>query len=394
MSSHDTQPDTSATGAAHELRLPALAIHQGDRTIYAFGVDGKKLHSFTTVSRIRRDDTASLHGYQRPEVLSHVRAIRRYLESDRAVLPNALVLAFDKRVTFEPATPAPGAYSVPGHLVIPVDEHLADHDKPALLVDGQQRSAAIRDADLPTFPVAAVGFIADDEKDQRDQFILVNSTKPLPRGLIHELLPHTGTDTRLPPAYAKRRLPAELMASMATDPAGPFCGRVDSPTSPSGTIKDNSLLRMIENSLTDGALYQYRDPATGMGDTTRMLLHLRSFWNIVAETFPTAWQLPPRESRLTHGVGIQALGFVMDALTDGSPVETTDWDAVRAALCHLRPIAAWTSGTWHFPDGEQRRWNGLQNNPSDVRRLTALLQHAIDGRTGAVAAQDIAATAN
>ena len=27
-----------------------------------------------------------------------------------------------------------------------------------------------------------------------------------------------------------------------------------------GYIKDNSVLKMIENSLYDGALYQYRDP--------------------------------------------------------------------------------------------------------------------------------------
>ena len=77
----------------------------------------------------------------------------------------------------------------------------ADDEKPAWLVDGQQRSAAIRDADLAEFPVAAVGFIAHGEAEQRSQFILVNNTKPLPKGLIHELLP----DTDGPPA--DRRTP-------------------------------------------------------------------------------------------------------------------------------------------------------------------------------------------
>lgn len=367
--------------AHHTLRLPALEVRQGTRRIYCFAVDGKKLHSFTAVSRVRRDDDDLLHGYQRPEVLSHIRAIRRYLESDGAMLPNALVLAFDETVKFIPSPRSesvdPTAPSVPGELEIRFTETMAEEKKPAWLVDGQQRSAAIRDADLAEFPVAAVGFIADGQEDQRSQFILVNSTKPLPKGLIHELLPET--TGHLPPAYAKRRLPAQLMTRLNVDGQGAFFGRVASPTSPDGNIKDNSLLRMLEHSLFEGALYQYRNPADGSGDVNRMLLHLRSFWNIVRETFSDAWKLPPRQSRLTHGVGIQAMGFVMDALTEGLPAEKVDCDEVREAVLRLLPVASWTSGKWRFPDGEERNWNGLQNTPNDVRLLTNLLVRTIRG---------------
>ena len=35
---------------------------------------------------------------QRPEVLSHIASIRRYLESEAPMIPNALVVAFDKRL--------------------------------------------------------------------------------------------------------------------------------------------------------------------------------------------------------------------------------------------------------------------------------------------------------
>ncbi|MFD4370035.1 DGQHR domain-containing protein DpdB [Streptomyces sp. NPDC058486] len=361
----------------YELRLPALEVHQGDKKIYCFAVDGKKIHSFAAVSRVRRDDTSNLQGYQRPEVLSHIRGIRRYLESEGAMLPNALVLAFDENVRFESATRSSVGYSVPGELIIPVDESLPDTEKPALIVDGQQRSAAIRDADLAEFPVAAVGFIADNQEDQRSQFILVNSTKPLPKGLIHELLPETSG--HLPPAYVRKRLPAQLMTRLNTDGDGPFFGRIDSPTSPDGNIKDTSILRMLEHSLFEGALYQYRNPEDGTGDVDRMLKHLRSFWTIVKETYSDAWKLAPRQSRLTHGVGIQALGFVMDTLTDDMPAEEVDCEEVRNAILGLMPITAWTSGMWRFPDGEQRRWNGLQNTPNDVRLLTNLLVRAVRG---------------
>src|SRR3954471_10019269 len=108
----------------YELRLPALRIRQGPQFIYTFGVDGKRIHDFATVSRVHRDD-ATLLGYQRPEVLSHIKAIRRYLESDGAMLPNAVVLAFDERVTFEAIRTHIGpGYSTLGELVIPVDESL------------------------------------------------------------------------------------------------------------------------------------------------------------------------------------------------------------------------------------------------------------------------------
>ncbi|NYI97124.1 DGQHR domain-containing protein [Streptomonospora nanhaiensis] len=360
----------------YTLRLPALEIRQGSRRIYCFAVDGKKMHGFAAVSRIHRDEEKNLQGYQRPEVLSHIRAIRRYLESDGAMLPNAIVLAFDRRVEFVSHGPTGSVdYAVPGELVIPVDETQSDDEKPAWLVDGQQRSAAIRDADLAEFPVAAVGFIADGPAEQRSQFILVNSTKPLPKGLIHELLPETAG--HLPPSYVRRRLPAKLMTRMNIDPEGPFYGKIASPTAPDGYIKDNSILKMLEHSIFEGALFQYRNPVDGSGDVDRMLLHLRSYWKLVQQTFPDAWRKPPRNSRLTHGVGIQAMGFVMDELTEDMPAEGVKCERVRAALQSLEPHVAWTSGTWKFGEGDERKWNGLQNTPSDVHLLHAHLKKVI-----------------
>jgi hypothetical protein len=62
-----------------ELRIPALQIKQGtDRRIYSFGIDAKLLHRFATVSRVSRDEGATLHGYQRPEVVAHISAIRAF----------------------------------------------------------------------------------------------------------------------------------------------------------------------------------------------------------------------------------------------------------------------------------------------------------------------------
>jgi DGQHR domain-containing protein len=363
----------------YEIRVPAIEVRQGERKIYCFGVDGKRLLDFTAVSRVRRSGDGGLAGYQRPEVLSHIRAIRRYIESPEALLPNAVVLAFDSRVRFETKRRrSTVGYSIMGELIIPVDETIEDADKPALLVDGQQRVAAIRDADVAEFPVAAVAFIASDAEEQRSQFILVNNTKPLPKGLIHELLPEASG--YLPPKYARRRLPAQLMTRLNLDGDSPFSGAVATPTSPDGYIKDNSVLRMIENSLYDGALYQYRDPSDGSGDIEQMLIHLKVFWSLVEATWPIEWKLIPRKSRLTHGVGIQALGYVMDALTEGSDADALPGIGLDHQLSALSEVTAWSYGTWNLGPDDQRRWNGLQNTPNDVKLLTNVLLTALPHR--------------
>ena len=182
-----------------ELRLPALEIRQGKvRKLYSFAVDGKLLPAFTTISRIGRDEERHVKGYQRPEVLSHIAEIRNYLESENPMIPNAIVVAFDKRVSFRASTNghASDEYCKPGTLIIPVDPTVPDSGKPGWIVDGKQRMAAIRDARIRQFPICVVAFVTECDQEQREQFILVNSTKPLPKGLIYELLPTT--ESRLP----------------------------------------------------------------------------------------------------------------------------------------------------------------------------------------------------
>ena len=285
--------------------------------LYSFAVDGKQLPLFAAVSRIHRDGDAEIEGYQRPEVLSHIASIRRYLESGAPMIPNALVIAFDKRVRFEPQPGAPGRRAMhgPARCIIPVGDDPADEDKPGWIVDGQQRSAAIRDARIDSFPVCVTAFITDSDEEQRSQFILVNSAKPLPKGLIYELLPATvGT---LPRATAGAEIPGASSCGGSTARSGHrSTGRSARRPQPEGIIKDNSILKMLENSLSDGALYSFRDPQTGTGDEDKMMSLLVDFWSAVRNVFADAWDKPPRQSRLMHGVGIASLGFLMDAIYD------------------------------------------------------------------------------
>lgn len=332
-----------------ELCVPALRLAQGAaREIYSFGIDGKLLHRFAAVSRVGRNDDAAIRGYQRPEVLSHINAIRAYIESDTPMIPNGIVVAFDSRVRFESEGRRRSRRSSThsGRLIIPLDAK----ERPGWIVDGQQRAAAIRDARVERFPIFVNAFITEEVAEQRAQFILVNSTKPLPKGLIHELLP--ATDAPLPLALHKKRLPALLLEHLNYDVDSPLPGRIRTPTSAGGTIKDNSILKMLENSISDGALYSYRFTDHGRPDTQGMLRILKGFWTAVSRVFDEAWDKPPRQSRLTHGLGIISLGFhgcdcravrrdragphrLRDASATGRELVRVDWRFVED-----RPIRA------------------------------------------------------
>jgi DGQHR domain-containing protein len=359
---------------AKELRVPAIEVRQSPgRILYTFAVEGKMIPAFATISRIRRHD-GMLRGYQRPEVLAHIGEIRKYLESSSPMIPNAVVIAFDSRVAFE-AQQGAGTepeYVRTGTLVIPVDPDIAEDEKPGFIVDGQQRLAAIRDAKLESFPTCVTAFVTDDTREQTEQFILVNSTKPLPKGLIYELLPTT--ETALPTLLERRRFPAYLLDRLNRDEGSPLLFTIQTPTTPEGLIKDNSMLRMLENSLTDGVLFRFRGSDESASDVDGMLDVLFAFWRAVKKVFADAWGLPPRRSRLMHGAGVITLGLIMDAIADrhreaGIPTEEQFAEELRA----LKDACRWSDGYWDFGPGRQRRWNEIQNTPKDIELLANYL---------------------
>ncbi len=357
-----------------ELRLPAIEVRQSPgRLLYSFAVDGKQISTFATVSRIRRNGTA-LHGYQRPEVLSHIAEIRTYLESHSPMVPNAVVVAFDSRVVFEPSSKqAVGCeYARTGTLAIPIDGSLNDEQKPGFIVDGQQRLAAVRDADIESFPICVTAFITNDIRQQTEQFILVNSTKPLPKGLLYELLP--STDAALPTLLQRRRFPSQLLDRLNRDAGSPLEQKIQTPTTPDGVIKDNSMLKMLENSLSDGVLHRYRRLNDDGGDVEKMLYVLQGFWGAVRDVFEDAWGLPPKRSRLMHGAGIVSLGFVMDAIAERHRVKGAPSPSdFEADLAPLRDVCRWTDGYWDFGPGHQRKWNEIQNTSKDIQLLANYL---------------------
>ncbi|HEY3413894.1 MAG TPA: DGQHR domain-containing protein DpdB [Armatimonadota bacterium] len=359
------------------MRFDALRISQpSGREVYAFAATAEEILRVADISRVGRGTTEELIGYQRPEVVTHIAEIRKYLDDVNAVLPNTIIVALDGREAFTPEH-VNGSVSRGGILDIP---ETGDGQVPCgFVVDGQQRLAAIASCAHGDFPVFVTAFHSPDVADQRKQFVLVNRTKPLPSGLIYELLPEV--DGHLPSALAKQHIAATLTARLNRDPSSPLYQRIKTPTCAVGIIKDNSVRRMVFNSLSDGALFALQDNHLPRDATMDCMVELVSvFWEGVRLAFPEAWDLPPKSSRLTHGVGIVALGYVMDHLHAKRRLDTA-WNPpfVAQALDGLRPHCAWTSGRWRFAAGEERLWNELQNTDRDVRILTHHFRRQLEG---------------
>jgi DGQHR domain-containing protein len=283
------------------------------------------------------------------------------------VLPNTLVIAFDDRVHFDVVTNNNGI-SQSGQLVVPLTPE--GEKRPGFVVDGQQRLAAIASCRHTQFPVFVTAMIVPDIAEQRRQFVLVNRTKPLPQGLIYELLPEI--EGYLPEALMRQRLAAALTIRLNLEADSALYRMIKTPTCPVGVIKDNSIRKMLLNSLSDGALFalymEKQDTQEGQMDMVRLV---STYWDAVRRVFPSAWGLSPDHSRLMHGVGIVTMGFVMDHLF-ARKGKDTEWttDLVVHLLRQLMPFCAWTDGTWPFQDITERKWNELQNTDRDIRILT------------------------
>jgi DGQHR domain-containing protein len=353
------------------IEFPALSLEQNEkRTIYAFAIDGKRLPEIASIARAGRDGEGQFVGYQRPEVKKHIGEIRRYLESDFPMMPNAIVLALDPTVTFTATDKFDDGPTKTGTLRIRRRQDSSDLGA-AWVVDGQQRLAAIRDADISAFPMFAIGFTANNEEEQREQFLLVNSAKPLPRALIHELLP--GVTSNVPSHLLKRQLPARLVNALNVYPASPLYGQIFTSTNPTGNVKDNSVLRFLENSLSDGVLYRIGQQGTPEQQWRVMVDVLVAFWNAVKATWPDIWRLGPRKSRLLHGAGVVSLGFLMDAMADRRREVWPNSTYFAAELAKIKQYCRWNEGFWEFSPDHHRRWDDIQNTPKDVQLIANYL---------------------
>ena len=348
------------------LTVPCIKTEQSSGNwIYSFIVNGKDISKFSSISRIKRNEQGDLLGYQRPEILDHVKDIKEYLDKENAILPNSIVMACNQKISFKPEHFINDKCQM-GFADLPINSD----SKIGWIVDGQQRIAALREIKHENFPVSVIAFESNDVEQEREQFVLVNNTKPLPKSLVYELLPSIGK--MIPPKLKKRQKAYTVLERLNLDPQSPFYCRIKTITSKhleTANIKDMSVLKMIENSSENGVLYQFN------GEGVRAYKLLSNFWSAVASLYEEAWNLSPKESRLTHGTGIVSMGYLMDTI---SYKLSGRWDIPpkQSFLKELRLLGTdipWTKGHWSFSKDTILPWNGIQNTSKDIDRVTNYL---------------------
>lgn len=360
-----------------ELSRRALKIKQSDGIdLFLFALTAEEILEVADISRVGRGEQGDLIGYQRPAVRQHVDNIASYLDSAEPLFPNAIILALGRHVHFTSSRgPRVGdGYATSGTLTISMPG--PGEQKPGWIVDGQQRALALSRTKNRHFPVPVSAFIAESLDVQRDQFLRVNSTHPLPRGLVTELLPTVSVP--ISPKLSARKLPAALCDEMNRDAKSPFYKLIRQASTPGdarskAVVTDTSLVRALEDSLNQpsGCLFSYLNVATGETDVESIWKLITWYWAGVKDTFPEAWGKPATQSRLMHGVGIRSMGRLMDRVMSSiDPADETGPDKVRHELSRIANECHWTSGTW---EDLGLAWNELQNVPRHIRMLSNYL---------------------
>jgi DGQHR domain-containing protein len=340
------------------FKYNAISPKQGNQhKVFGICCRASDVLKFAEIDRIGREQNGTLRGFQRSQVQSHIVEIKEYLQRSDAILPNAIVVAFTSNVNIK---------KVEGGLAA-IEISVPANRKPGLVVDGQQRLTALSLMENQDFEIFVNCLVCESEDELRRQFILINNTRPLPKSLIYELLPSVDA---LPSRLSIRTDAARLTEMLNHDESSSLRGQIKQHTHPDGVIQDSVFQRMLMHSLSDGILHDL------MNASENGLLHcfrvVSDFFSAVQSVFASEWiDHTPRTSRLVHGSGVIAMGFVMEEILGTDKKYTTDVFEKKLRL--LQPNCAWTAGNWNFGPGEVRKWNDLQVIPKDYLQLTSFL---------------------
>jgi DGQHR domain-containing protein len=340
------------------FKFNAIAPKQGaQKKVFGITCSASQVLQFAEIDRIGRREDGSLRGFQRSQVQSHIHEIKQYLERDDAILPNAIVVAFTSNVSIR---------EVEGGLAA-IEISTPQGKKPGLVVDGQQRLTALSLMENKDFEIFVNCLVCDSEEELRRQFILINNTRPLPKSLIYELLPSVDA---LPARLSMRVDAARLTEMLNYDERSSLRGQIKQHTHPDGTIQDSVFQRMLMHSLSDGVLHELMN-ATEDG-LSKCFDLISDYFEAIQTVFEADWVgHNPRTSRLVHGSGIIAMGFVMEDIASSEPELTVAHFEER--LFSIKSNCAWTAGNWNFGPGEMRKWNDLQVLPRDFLQLSRYL---------------------
>jgi len=352
-----------------QFKYIAVRAKQADgRYIFSFPAYPHDVLKFSSIEGVRRHESGQLDGFQRHQIAPHIKDIRRYLERSDAILPNAIIVAFLDGLEIKERNDG----------LLDITINVDESSPPGLIVDGQQRITALGGSSRTDFQVFVSCILCQDYNELRQQFILINNSRPLPKPLIYELLPNV---EGLPEKFSSRSFAARMVEKLnytkTDDPV--FYGRIRQHTNSAGKLSDLAIQKIVMESATNGAIRTFieqhpptldPDSINSIEDKSFELIH--TFFAAVKEVFPDAWNdMSPKTSRLVHGAGLVSMGFVMELLFVGFG-EVSKEKFVQG-LSLIKSKTAWTQGKWNFSQEDHRPWNAIQNTSSDIDLLTNYL---------------------
>lgn len=372
-----------------------------------FTIDGRAIRSFAAIDRL---DAIAGTGSQRDEIVKHVKAIAQGM-LDGVQVPNSVILVFhDNIFAWDPkeGDAIPESFvvcrsladewsSVPhpamsGRIVqevkaieldIPFRAAAFDSEKTALLVDGQQRTAALSLVDIDLVPSyqLSVNALIGDASEAKQTFRIANNTVKITSDFSRALL---GAMDEAPGYVKKERLVAQAVKRLALDDeTSPFYGLVKHPGVPAKKepIVYNTLFAVI--SAFEQSSLDFNDDFVRLADCVK-----RSF-SIVREIWPKAWGISSAQSKLMHGAGLRAMSRVLIDLIDanhrnnGFNYEAPQvWAETRESIKRLSTRVQWTQedalqGTKVQNNIYVQDILPKQNTNQDIEKLTSFLQKEV-----------------
>lgn len=376
------------------------------KTRLQFTCDGRLIRPLARVDRL---DALAGKGNQRDEINSHVRKIAAGISAGTQV-PNPILLTLlsDQIVSpddegapesFVRITPLGEFTRVassiesaavvqefrPVQIDFPFRRAAFDEEKSALLVDGQQRTAALSLVDIDRVPSLYLSVNAEiaSAEEAKAIFIVANSTAKIETQFSRALLATMDQSPGYLTTERPRALAAKILAIV--DKESPFFELVQYPgvkstRKPPPPVAYNSLFQVLSIFVESGLPLPEKNPEQQLA---RMVS--RGF-NLIKKTWPSAWGIKPSESRLMHGVGLRSMATLIASKLEslytnfGGNLESNDmWLEIEASLKRLQPQLIWrVADTTNALKGAvkmyQEEISNRQNTTQDISALTKAIK--------------------
>jgi DGQHR domain-containing protein len=369
-----------------------------------FSIEGRLIRSLARVDRL---DAIEGKGAQRTEIRAHIGRIAEGLRAG-VQIPNPVLLVLldsttvmvetgedegipDSFTTIKPLEPfteveSPGGF---GHtaqrtrlveITFPFRFAAFDPEKTALLVDGQQRTAALAQVSLEAVPSIGltVNAIVSDEEGAQDAFSVANDTVKIAADLSLML---AAIRKHVPAGKSEDKIKAEASRIMAVqDKTSPFYGIAKVPGAPTKGryIVFLSLFEVV-GLFRSQVLPATKDPKELATIVSRSFVIVRDLW-------PDAWSKPPGQSKLTHGAGLRAMGALMAKLAGAQKTaigaeslkDDATWNRFKERVAVLQDALAWTQAeavgaTALAQKNYVEHVAPAQNTAQDIKALTEFI---------------------